>query len=239
MNIKAILFDLDGTLLPMDLDVFINEYFKGISEKLVPYGYNPKELINAIMLGTKAMIKNDGELTNEQVFWKSFCSVMGEQCKDDEPIFDDYYKTDFIKTKSVCGYNDLVPFIVKTIKDYGIKMVLATNPIFPAAATERRMKWAGVCPEDFEFYTTYENSRFSKPNIRYYEDIVKQLGVDYEECLMIGNDVSDDMVAKELGINVFLLTDDLINKGNVDISQFPNGNFKDLIEFLKENCFVK
>ena len=50
---------------------------------------------------------------------------------------------------------------------------------------------------------------------------------------MVGNDVSDDMVADGLGMQVFLLTDCLINKENVDISAYPNGNFNALIDFIQ------
>ena len=34
MNIKAVLFDLDGTLLPMDQDIFVKSYFGLLAKKL-------------------------------------------------------------------------------------------------------------------------------------------------------------------------------------------------------------
>ncbi len=41
------------------------------------------------------------------------------------------------------------------------------------------------------------------------------------------------MIATEkLGMQVFLLTDDFINKTDRKVSDFPNGNFDDLIKFL-------
>ena len=58
--IKAILFDLDGTLLKMDQEDFIKAYFGGLAKKLAPYGYDPQALINAVWQGTKAMQANDG-----------------------------------------------------------------------------------------------------------------------------------------------------------------------------------
>ena len=50
---------------------------------------------------------------------------------------------------------------------------------------------------------------------------------------MVGNDVGDDMVAQELGMKVFLLTDCLINKHNVDISVYPHGSFEELMEYIR------
>ena len=111
--------------------------------------------------------------------------------------------------------------------------VLATNPIFPAVATENRMKWAGLVPEDFEWYTTYENSCHSKPNPQYYLDILTQIGCKPEECVMVGNDVDEDMIAETLGLKVFLLTDCLINKSGQDIAKYPHGGFEELRTYLK------
>ena len=54
--IKAILFDLDGTLLPMDQDEFTKGYFKLLAAKLAPYGYEPKTLIDTVWAGTAAMV---------------------------------------------------------------------------------------------------------------------------------------------------------------------------------------
>ncbi|MBQ3219620.1 MAG: HAD hydrolase-like protein [Clostridia bacterium] len=63
--------------------------------------------------------------------------------------------------------------------------------------------------------------------------ILQKIGAKTEECLMVGNDVGEDMIATEkLGMQVFLLTDDLINKTDRKVSDFPNGNFDDLIKFL-------
>lgn len=83
--IKMILFDLDGTLLPMDQEIFIKAYFSGIANKFVNYGYEPNMLIASIWEGTKAMIKNDGSKTNEEVFWDCFAYMFGEKVKVDEP----------------------------------------------------------------------------------------------------------------------------------------------------------
>ena len=67
---KAVLFDLDGTLLPMDQDVFNKAYFGALSKKLAPRGYEPKSFIDSVWAGVIAMLRNDGKNTNEQVFWQ-------------------------------------------------------------------------------------------------------------------------------------------------------------------------
>ena len=232
MSIKAVLFDLDGTLLPMDQDVFVKTYFKGIAAKLAPYGYEPKALIDAIWAGTVKMIKNDGRTTNEEAFWKYFACVYGEKALADISLFEKFYEENFDAVKEVCGYNPKAAETVEKLKKDGIRVALATNPIFPSIATEKRIRWAGLTPKDFEIFTTYENSNYCKPNLCYYKELLKQLGIEPQQCLMVGNDVGDDMVAEELGMKVFLLTDCLINKNKADISCYAQGGFKELEEYI-------
>ena len=82
MKINTVLFDLDGTLLPMDQDAFMKIYFGGLAAKLAPRGYEPTALIKAIWTGTADMVKNDGKDTNERVFWKRFTEIFGaEPCR--------------------------------------------------------------------------------------------------------------------------------------------------------------
>ena len=233
MSIKAVLFDLDGTLLPMDQDLFAKTYFKRLAMKLAPYGYEPKKLIDSIWAGTAAMVKNDGSRRNEDAFWVVFTGIYGKGALEHLPVFEEFYANEFQEAQAVCGQNPHAAEVIALVKEKGFRTALATNPIFPAIATESRTRWAGLSPADFELYTTYENSRFCKPNLDYYRDILAQMGLHPEECLMVGNDVSEDMVTRNLGMQVFLLTDCLINKNGEDLSQFPHGGYPELLEYIR------
>lgn len=233
MSIRYILFDLDGTLLPMDQDLFVKAYFKGLATALAPHGYDPKKLVDAIWTGTGAMIANDGSRTNEAVFWDKFCAIFGDPARADEPKFEAFYRTGFQQVQQVCGFDPRAAQVIRAVKDRGFTPVLATNPIFPAIATESRIRWAGLDQKDFALYTTYENSSWCKPSPNYYLQILSQLGAEPSQCVMVGNDVTEDMVARTLGMQVFLLTDCLINKHDADISQYPHGSFDELLAFLQ------
>lgn len=232
MSITTVLFDLDGTLLPMDQDMFVKEYFGRMAAKLAPQGYEPKRLIDTIWQGTAAMVKNDGSKSNEEVFWEQAVAVCGDRIVKDKRFFDEFYEEEFGKIQPTCGFHPAAAQTVHSLKEKGYRVALATNPIFPARATQWRIQWAGLAPEDFELYTTYENSRYCKPNPDYYRDILARLDVKAEECLMVGNDVGEDMIARELGMQVFLLTPCLINKSGADISAYPQGGFEELAAFL-------
>ncbi len=231
---NTVFYDLDGTLLPMDMDQFVNYYFGFLVKKAIPFGYEKDSLIKTIWGGTAMMVKNDGSKTNEDAFWEYFCKTLGRTVEE-KALFEDFYKNEFDRAKDVCGFNPLVPKMIEEVKTLGLRQVLATNPIFPEVATKKRISWAGLKEEDFEAYTTYENCHYAKPNVKYYEELCKRVNVDPKDVLMIGNDVDEDMVAASIGMKVFLVTDCMINKSGKDINEFPHGDFNDALDYIKKN----
>ena len=232
MKITTVLFDLDGTLLPMDQDTFIGAYSGGLAMAIASHGFDKATLGKALWAGISSMVKNDGRRTNEEAFNEAFSAVLGMDIAKMQKSFDEYYVSEFDKVKNVCGYNEKSAETVRKIKSKGFRVALATNPFFPSTATEQRIGWTGLEPSEFEIYTTFEDSHFCKPNLDYYREVMEKLGIIPEECLMVGNDVGEDMIAEQLGCKVFLLTDCLINKENKDISIYPNGSFEELMKFI-------
>ena len=231
--IKMVLFDLDGTLLPMDFDVFLKAYLGTITRELSKKGHHPDVVVKTLWSGINAMIKNDTGLTNEEVFWQTYDKVYVPHTEEDLKDFNRFYSECFDEVKATCGYNPEAAKTVRKIKDMGLSVALATSPVFPMVATRKRISWAGLSPEDFELITSYENSRHTKPSLAYYTDVAEALGVDPAECLMVGNDVGDDMVAEEVGMKVFLLDDCLINRDGKDISKYPHGSFGELLRYVE------
>ena len=76
MAITTVLFDMDGTLLPMDNDEFTKGYFKLLAAKLIPHGYNADELVAAVWKGMGAMVGNDGSRSNHDAFWEAFAEAL-------------------------------------------------------------------------------------------------------------------------------------------------------------------
>ncbi len=234
MKYDMILFDLDGTLLPMDQERFVKGYLGYMTKRMATAGYEPEKLVSAIWHGTFAMMNNNGRCTNEELFWRDMEQFYGPDVRKDIPLFDEFYATDFQKARALCGFAPESREVIDLIHSLGGHTALATNPLFPAAATHSRIRWAGLTPEDFELITTYENISRCKPDPVYYREITARLGVEPEKCLMVGNDADEDAAAAETGMDVFLLTPCLINRHEKDISALPHGGFGELKEYLRQ-----
>lgn len=232
MNITTVLFDLDGTLLPMNQNEFSKGFIGLMVKKVAPYGYEPKQFVDAVWSGVRAMMANDGKKPNVDVHYDTIAKIYGDKIKKDKPLFDEYYANEFQGAKVFCGYNEMAAFSVKKLKEMGLRIALATNPLFPKIATEYRIRWAGLEPSDFELYTTYEDFSYGKPNPEYYREVLRRLNAAPRESIMVGNDVLEDMAASEIGMKVFLLTDCLINTENKDISVYPNGGFDEMLAYI-------
>ena len=234
MSIELVLFDLDGTLLPMDNDEFTRGYFKLLVKKLAAHGYDPGKLIDSIWSGVAAMVKNDGSCRNEDAFWARFVDIYGPGVLVDKPVFEEFYAVDFSDARVFCGFAEKAAQAVRLARSLGLRTALATNPLFPAVATMARIGWAGLDAGDFELITTYENSSYCKPNPDYYRDCAARLGAGCASCLMVGNDAEEDYSAsRAAGMSSFLLTDCLINRKGLDLSSVPHGDFGALMQHLK------
>jgi len=233
--IDTVMFDLDGTLLQFSQDVFIRTYFGKLIKVFAGLGLDPEKSIDATWVGTKAMVLNDGSKTNAERFWEVFTEQLDltdTQRRSVELACDEFYTTEFDTVRSIVAPNEVSSSLVRSLRDKGYTVVLATNPLFPSCAVSTRLGWIGLTQEDFLLTTHYENSTFSKPNLKYFEEIYTKIQKAPEQCLMVGNNPVDDMSAAKTGAEVFLVTDFMENETGVDIAAFRHGTFAELEEYL-------
>lgn len=226
--LTTILFDLDGTLAPFFQDDFIKSYFSTLVRHMTPLGFDGEKLSGAIWKGTMAMVANDGAVTNRQLFWDLFTRELGIQALSLESHLEDFYLHDFDSVRAVLRENVDRGELIDGLRAKGYSLVLATTPIFPLTAIQTRLAWVGLVAEDFDLVTTYENCRHSKPNVDYYRDILRTIGAEAPNCLMIGNNPVEDMAALQTGMSAFLVTDYIENPGDHPIDPYPHGAFREL-----------
>lgn len=229
--IKQILCDLDGTLIHFDHHLFVKNYIGLLSQKLSPY-VDPAEFSNHLLTATGLMINsNDATKTNADKFWEYLKQRTSYPFDKLTPLIDEFYQHDFHQLKSMVTLPNMLP-ILERLAASQLPVALATNPVFPKAAVSARLSWGGFCDAQFNLITTYETSHFCKPNPAYYQEIVDTLGVPPQECLMIGNDVAEDLPAGQIGIKTYLLTDSIINSRNLAITADYTGTTADLLKDL-------
>lgn len=228
---KAVLFDLDGTLLPMDTDLFLEQYLKLLSQATAPY-IKPELFVPKLLEATYKMVANkDPGKTNEQVFIEEFFAATDLEPEIMMPVFKKFYQRDFCRLAEVCTPEPIVPLLVREALAKYIT-VIATNPVFPHIAIKERLRWVGIADLPFALITSYENMHYCKPHLEYYLEILEAINVKPEECLMVGNDVGEDLVAREIGMKTFLIDSHLINRCNRDYETDYQGSLRDCLDLI-------
>lgn len=226
--ITGVLFDLDGTLLHMDQDEFAHAYYDRIGA-CVAHLMLPEQFVRHLMQAAVVMMQNsDGATTNQQVFFADFFARLAMEPQTILPVLDTFYERDFAALRSLTHADVSARKAVEAVLQYGADAVVATNPIFPRNAVKQRLSWAGLADLPFKLITTYEDSHFCKPQLEYYREITQKIGHRPEECLMIGNDVGKDLVAGQIGMKTYLVTDDLINSEKIQPKADYQGTLADL-----------
>lgn len=229
---KTVLFDLDGTLLPMDLNAFLHVYFQGLCSTIADI--EPQLLKKSIYAGIDAMMRNDGKQTNRDAFGDVFARVSGLDFLQNENRFLEYYQNGFQNCVKACNTDAPSRELLDCLLAKGYRVGIATNPIFPKVATYSRLRWLGIDPEALELVTTYETSCFAKPNPDYYREVCACMGVEPSDCIMIGNDVEEDGCAAQLGMPVMLVTDCLLNLKSLPMDAFWSGTLSDVLQWAKD-----
>ncbi|MBR5231054.1 MAG: HAD family hydrolase [Clostridia bacterium] len=206
---RNILFDLDGTLLPMDMKEYIRIYFEGLTRRLSPI---PADTVYATLTeGIGAMMKNTGEKTNRQVFADVFTRRTGVDYYAGEEDFLQFYLNEYNRCMDACSPTPLAAQIISLLQKKGYNVIIATSPLYPPAATQARLRWAGIDRFDYPLVTTFHDFYTAKPNPDYYREVCARLGTTPGECIMVGNDVEEDGAALETGMEVILVTDCILN----------------------------
>ncbi len=228
---RAICFDLDGTLLPMDLDVFMGRYFAALYDFMEARGIEGGPFLEALKAGTRAMAVHDDGRTNAEAFWDTFTDLMGDADVDWEPLLTEFYDGPFAALGADVEPNPAAAAAIETLAAKGYPLLLTTMPMFPPTAVRHRLAWAGIRPEAFARLTHYENSRTVKPRPLYYAENLAAAGVDGADVLMVGNNTVEDLSFMHLGADGYLVTDWLLDPAGFDPASVKHGTMADFAAF--------
>jgi FMN phosphatase YigB (HAD superfamily) len=229
---RTVLFDLDGTLLPMSLEHFTREYCKQLATYFSDLT-DGKEFVSHVLSATNAMMRNLEKRRNEEVFREHLQKIISGDTGIYMDRFSSFYDTAFLKLKDTLQPNSYIADSIRTLKEAGYKLVIATNPIFPLKANLHRISWAGLNSEDFVYISSLERNCYCKPNIEFFTEVLSIIDEVPENCLMVGNDVQEDLVSKQLGMKTYLIEDHIIHRGG-DILTDYRGSYADFHHFVTQ-----
>lgn len=231
--IRTVLFDLDGTLLPIDTDRFIKAYLDLLSERFKSLVCREK-FVNDLLKATGAMINNlDSVKINREVFFEDFVARVGFPQTDLELIFQEFYDHDFPRLESCLDSPPVLGEAVAEALRMGLEVVIATKPVFPKQAIIERLRWIGADKYNYKIITAYENMHFCKPHLEYFREILTLIDRKPADCVMIGNDVDEDLCAGKLGIPTILVKDYIVNRHGRDFKADFVISGSDLIGVIK------
>lgn len=207
--LKAVLFDLDDTLLGNDMDHFLPGYFALLGQHAERY-LSRDRFLQELMTCTEAMIRDvDPALSNRDVFWQHFARRTGLDAVEMEAFFEQFYRHQFHQLRDRTEKRPFAAELVQFCLDHNLDVVVATNPLFPLIAIEARLAWGGLPVDQYNFalVTAYENMHAAKPQPAYYTEILDKIGCAPAEALMVGNDWEADILpARSVGIQTYWLS---------------------------------
>ncbi|MBN2259880.1 MAG: HAD family hydrolase [Clostridiales bacterium] len=230
---KAIFFDLDGTLLPMDTDKFMKMYFHEMS-KVFTGVMEPKELLENVMSATNSMVKDLTDRSNEEVFMAAFEEKIDGNIEKYRALWDEFYQTGYKNVRNSSYVSQQMQESIAILKKKGYRLIIATNPLFPKDAILQRIEWAGVSADDFEYISSFEQNHYCKPQLSFYNEILESLNLEAEDCLMVGNDVQEDMIVSAIGMKTYLIENHMQHRNEKKIEVDYRGDYESFLSFVKE-----
>lgn len=222
--LKAVLFDLDNTLILFEEEKFLMGYYPVLAARftgIFPDGQFAKSLMDA----TVALRDNDGSRSNRELFLEAFCGGFNVDRDEVWSRFEQFFSLDFDIFKDAVSAAPGAAEAFRHAKGRGLKIVVATNPIWPLVVQQKRLGWAGLGDIEVDLITNIDNMSFCKPQLGYFKQICRLINVTPQECLMVGDDPANDMVAAKVGMKTYQATDSRVySQKPLEISKNVIGN---------------
>jgi len=223
--LTTILFDLDNTLVLFDEAEFYYRYLTPISEAFEDI--MSKDIFKRrLMVASQALLQNNGTMSNGDYYMNVFCEGFEDKKSLCWDRFRKFYENGFDQFQQLMQPIPGILELFNYLREANFKIVIASNPLFPIAVQLKRLAWAGLENFQFDLITHIENTSFCKPQLGYYSEICTICNEKPENCLMIGNDPVNDMIASKIGMKTYLATDSHQNSSSLEISRTIRKNHR-------------
>jgi HAD superfamily hydrolase (TIGR01509 family) len=205
--IKAVLLDLDDTLLHTNTDVFVQQYITLMVEQaLLRFPQQTDQALRQALRGAvrAAIDQLDPTTSNAQRAANAFTALTGIDADEWRELQEGIHLSAYLALGALTNQEPSARPLVDCLQAMGLAVVVATNPIFSESAIRGRLGWAGLADLDFALVTHTGNMHFAKPHPHYYEEILARVGVEPDEAIMVGDHPQFDMqAAHQAGLNTF------------------------------------
>lgn len=208
--LKAVVFDMDDTLIDINLSAFIAVYAMDVARLLADIARrNPLAMLATVTGAMLELNNNDRPQDDRRTNGAFYAESIRRRCDVplDDPVIAEAFtcyereilprKNDaIIAARPRAGARETVELVLSR----GLRVGLFTNPSFSRACVECRMGWGELGDLPFEVVTTMENSTRCKPDPQYYREHLDRMGLSPSEVLMVGNDPKRDFPTPDIGL---------------------------------------
>jgi len=231
-NVQAVLFDLDGTLVDVDMNRFIPSYLQKLTGRMSGQA-SQSRAIRAFHKAVAEMFANtDAARTLEAILFEVLLSELAIAAEEYTESLACFCEQDLETLRPLVEGHPLSSKLIASCQARGWRVVLATNPIFPREVVDARIAWGGLDGGLFHHVTAYETAHYCKPNPAFFEELLELLQLPAEACLMIGNDPLHDLSAGQVGMQTCLLTPWKVNRPGTRFKADWQGSHEELLNLI-------
>lgn len=200
--LKAVLFDLDGTLLDMDGDAFLEDYIDKLADFLQPWLLKEQFTKALWSAAVGALASEHPGQTNRDVLTKSLSDTLAVDPEQLRQRIEEFNETQAASVMPGGHPRHGARRAVQAAHTLGLKIAVATTPIYGLPVVMNRLARAQVADLPWDLIAT-DNFCSTKPYPAYYHEVADLLGVDPDNCLMVGDDAFNDLAARAVGMTTY------------------------------------
>lgn len=219
MKVKAVVFDLDGTLITFKLDIvgmkreIIRRLLKlNVARNLLSLDYKIAEIIE---ISKDYLLK----ISRKDLASKVVSEVFG--------VADEFE----VKAAKISELLEGAELVLKGVRELGLKVGLLTNN--GRLATSIVLEKHGIA-RYFDVIITRDESKALKPDPTGLHLVLSTLNVSPEETIFVGDSVIDARAAKEAGVLFFGVETGIHDRDDLEKVNAINvfSNLKSFLQFL-------
>lgn len=198
----AVLFDLDGTLLDIDGEAFLDAYIEAMTNWWGPA--DSTTFRHAVMAAAVPIFAHHPDRTNGEVFRDHLGAHLGLHPDEVRARICRFHQEGLPALRPPALPVPDARACVAHCLGLGLRVAVATTPIYMPEVIALRLRWAGLADLPWDLVTHSERMHACKPHPAYFAEVADHLGLAPDACVMVGDDPLQDGPASQTGMAVLL-----------------------------------